>query len=51
LARLQSGRALALSGERARARTAYQDFLSLWHDADPDLPLLKQAKQEYAQLQ
>jgi eukaryotic-like serine/threonine-protein kinase len=51
LARLQLGRALALSGERARARSAYQDFLSLWRDADPDLPLLKQAKQEFAELQ
>ena len=36
---------------RVRARAAYKDFLSLWRDADPDIPLLKQAKAEYAQLQ
>jgi hypothetical protein len=36
---------------RARARAAYQDFLTLWKDADPDLAILKQAKAEYARLQ
>jgi hypothetical protein len=36
---------------RARALAAYQDFLTLWKDADPDLPLLKEAKAEYAKLQ
>ncbi len=51
LARLQLGRAFALSGDKAKARSAYQDFLSLWKDADPDMPILKQAKQEYARLQ
>jgi len=35
----------------ARARAAYQDFLNLWKDADPDIPILKQAKAEYAKLQ
>ncbi|MGO9126583.1 MAG: protein kinase domain-containing protein [Terriglobales bacterium] len=51
LAHLQLGRAYALSGEKAKARTAYQDFLTLWKDADPDLPILKQAKAEYTKLQ
>ena len=36
---------------RAKAREAYQDFLTLWKDADPDIPILKQAKAEYAKLQ
>jgi eukaryotic-like serine/threonine-protein kinase len=36
---------------RVKARTAYQDFLALWKDADPDVPILKQAKAEYAKLQ
>ena len=35
------------SGDKAKAKTAYQDFLSLWKDADPDVPILKQAKAEY----
>ncbi len=43
-------RAAALSGDTARARKAYQDFLALWKDADPDIPILKEAKQEYARL-
>jgi serine/threonine protein kinase len=51
LARLQLGRALALSGDITKAKAAYQDFLMLWKDADPDLPLLQQAKAEYATLQ
>jgi serine/threonine protein kinase/tetratricopeptide (TPR) repeat protein len=50
-ARLQSGRAFALSGDTAKAKAAYQDFLALWKDADPDIPILKQAKAEYAKLQ
>ena len=50
-ARLQFARADALSGDAARGRTAYQDFLALWKDADPDIPILKQAKAEYARLQ
>jgi tetratricopeptide (TPR) repeat protein/predicted Ser/Thr protein kinase len=50
LAHLQLGRAFALSGDKTKARTAYQDFLTLWKDADPDIPILKQAKTEYARL-
>jgi hypothetical protein len=51
LARLQLGRASALAGDKAAARAAYQDFFTLWKDADPDIPCLKQAKAEYAKLQ
>jgi tetratricopeptide (TPR) repeat protein len=51
LAHLQLGRAYALSGDKAKATTAYQDFLSLWKDADPGTPLLKQAQAEYAKLE
>ena len=50
LAHLQLGRAYALQGDNAKARAAYQDFLTLWKDADPDIPILKQAKAEYAKL-
>src|SRR5262249_23815134 len=50
LAHLQLGRALALSGDQMKARTAYGSFLTLWKDADPDIPILRQAKAEYAQL-
>jgi len=51
LSRLGLGRARALTGDRAGARTAYQDFFALWKDADPDIPILKQARAEYAKLQ
>jgi tetratricopeptide (TPR) repeat protein/predicted Ser/Thr protein kinase len=51
LARLQIGRAYGTQGDTAKARAAYQDFLALWKDADPDIPILKQAKAEYAKLQ
>jgi eukaryotic-like serine/threonine-protein kinase len=51
LAQLQLGRAYVLQGDAAKARAAYQDFLTLWKDADPDIPVLKQAKAEYAKLQ
>lgn len=51
LAHLQLGRAYALQGDSTKARAAYQDFLTLWKDADPDIPILKQAKAEYAKLQ
>jgi tetratricopeptide (TPR) repeat protein len=51
LARLQIGRAFVLSGDKTKAKTAYQDFLTLWKDADPDVPILKQAKTEFAKLQ
>ena len=50
LAHLQLGRAYALAGDAAKAHAAYQDFLALWKDADPDIPILKQAKAEYAKL-
>jgi hypothetical protein len=50
LAHLQLGRAYALSRDKTLARSAYQDFLTLWKDADPDIPVLKQAKMEYASL-
>ncbi|MGB8471863.1 MAG: tetratricopeptide repeat protein, partial [Candidatus Sulfotelmatobacter sp.] len=51
LARLQLGRARAEAGDAGGARTAYQDFFALWKDADPDVPILKEAKAEYAKLQ
>jgi tetratricopeptide (TPR) repeat protein len=51
LARLGLARACAMQGETAKARTAYQNFLTLWKDADPDIPILKEAKAEYAKLQ
>jgi predicted Zn-dependent protease len=50
LAHLQLGRAYALQGDAAKARGAYQDFLTLWKDADPRIPILLQAKAEYANL-
>ena len=50
LAHLQLGRAYALSGDNVKARAAYQNFLTLWKDADPDIPILKDAKAEYAHL-
>jgi eukaryotic-like serine/threonine-protein kinase len=40
-----------MQGDKAKARAAYQEFLTLWKNADPDIPILKQAKTEYAQLQ
>jgi predicted Zn-dependent protease len=48
LAHLQLGRAYALAGDAGKARAAYQDFFALWKDADADIPILKQAKVEYA---
>ena len=51
LAHVQLGRAFALSGDQNKAKAAYQDFLTLWKDADPDIPILRQAKAEYAKLQ
>ena len=50
LARLQLGRAFTLAGDRPKAIAAYQDFLALWEHADPDVPVLTQAKAEYARL-
>jgi eukaryotic-like serine/threonine-protein kinase len=51
LAHLQSGRSYMMQGDIVKAKAAYQDFLTLWKDADPDIPILKQAKAEYAKLQ
>jgi serine/threonine protein kinase/tetratricopeptide (TPR) repeat protein len=51
LAHLGLGRAYALQGDAPKARTTYQDFFALWKDADPDIPMLKEAKAEYAKLQ
>jgi len=51
LAHLGLARAFALQRDTAKARTAYQDFLTLWKDADSNIPILKQAKAEYAKLQ
>jgi serine/threonine protein kinase/Tfp pilus assembly protein PilF len=51
LAHLQLGRAYAIAGDQTKAKTAYNDFLSLWKDADPDIPILKAARAEYAKLQ
>jgi serine/threonine protein kinase/tetratricopeptide (TPR) repeat protein len=51
LAYLQLGRAQAMMGDKAVARKSYRDFLTLWKDADPDIPIYKQAKAEYAALQ
>jgi hypothetical protein len=50
LAHLQLGRALVLLGEKDKARSAFQDFFTLWKDADPEIPVLKRARAEYAQL-
>jgi serine/threonine protein kinase/tetratricopeptide (TPR) repeat protein len=51
LAHVGLGRAYAMAGDSGKAGPAYQDFLVLWKDADPDIPILKQAKAEYAKLQ
>ena len=51
LAHLQLARALVLAGDKTKAQTAYRDFLMLWKEADPDIPVLKQAQAEYARLQ
>jgi eukaryotic-like serine/threonine-protein kinase len=51
LAHLQIGRAYAMQGDTAKAKAAYQGFLTLWKDADPDIPILIAAKAEYAKLQ
>ena len=50
LVHLQMGRAYATAGDTAHAKTAYQDFFAQWKNADPDIPVLKQAKAEYAKL-
>ena len=51
LARLQLARAYSMQGDTAKAKSAYQDFLTLWKDADSDLRVLIAAKAEYAKLQ
>lgn len=51
LAHLQLGRALKMSGDTERARAAYQDFLALWKEADQNIPILIDARKEYAALQ
>lgn len=51
LAHLGLGRAYALTGNTAQAKSAYQDFFALWKDADPEIPILKEAKAEYGKLQ
>jgi len=51
LAQLQIGRAYAMAGDSAKAKAAYQEFFNIWKDADPDIPILKAAKAEYAKLQ
>ena len=50
LAHLYIGRAYTMAGDASKAKAAYQDFLTLWKDADPDIPILKEAKAEYAKL-
>jgi hypothetical protein len=51
MSKLQLARAYALQANATKARAAYQDFFAYWKDADPDIPILKQAKAEYAKLQ
>jgi hypothetical protein len=50
LAHLGLSRAYVLQGDSANAKAAYQDFLTLWKDADPDIPILTAAQSEYAKL-
>ena len=51
MARLQLARALVLSGETAKAKSAYNDLFALWKDADPEIPIVNEARAEYARLQ
>jgi hypothetical protein len=51
VARVGLARAYAMAGNKEAARAAYQEFLTLWKDADADIPILKEAKAEYAKLQ
>jgi len=50
LAWLQLGRAQKMMGDNASARKSYEEFLTIWKDADPDLPIYRQAKAEYGKL-
>jgi len=51
LVHLGLARAYAVEGDKSKSRIAYQDFLALWKDADPDIPLFKEAQTEYAKLE
>jgi hypothetical protein len=51
LGKVGLARAYVLAGDEARARVAYQDFLAVWKDADPEIPMLREVKTEYARLQ
>jgi len=51
LAHLGLARAYVVEGDTAKARAAYHDFFAVWNDADPDIPILRQARAEYAKLQ
>jgi cytochrome c-type biogenesis protein CcmH/NrfG len=51
MARLQLARALSASGDRAKSAAVYKDLLTLWKDADPDIPVVQQAKAESARRQ
>jgi hypothetical protein len=51
LAHVQVGRAYAMAGDTAKAKAAYRDFFTLWKGADPDIPILKEAKTEYPKLE
>jgi tetratricopeptide (TPR) repeat protein len=51
LAHLQLGRAYAMQGDTVKAKAAYQDFLTIWKDADPNIPVFIAAKAEYANIQ
>ena len=51
LAKVGLARGYVLAGDKAQARVAYQDFFALWKDADPDVPLLREVKAEYAKLE
>jgi eukaryotic-like serine/threonine-protein kinase len=50
VANLELGRAQAMMGDKAAARKSFQDFFALWKNADPEIPILKQAKVDYAEL-
>ena len=50
MARLQLARALALTGDTAKAKSAYSDLLTLWKNADPEIPMIKAATAEHARL-
>jgi eukaryotic-like serine/threonine-protein kinase len=51
MAQLGLGRAYTLQGAKEKSRTSYQDFFALWKEADPDIPLIKEVRAEYAKLQ